>query len=137
MRDVLLVGLGGFVGAVLRYGFCGLFQSRSSSFPVGTLFVNFTGTLMLGVVVYSAEVLEFISHHVGLFLTIGVLGAFTTMSAFGLEAFKMLEDGNYFSLAVYIMGTISLIFISMFIAKNLTHFLYSVHLEGKLKLFSS
>ncbi|MBS3793618.1 MAG: fluoride efflux transporter CrcB [Candidatus Thorarchaeota archaeon] len=130
MRDIVLVGLGGFVGAVLRYILSGVLQTEGESFPVGTLFVNFTGTLILGFVVYSAEFLDFISHHMGLFLTMGVLGAFTTMSTFGLEAFRMFESGNYVSLAVYIVGTIALVFIGMFIARNSAHVLCSIHLEN-------
>jgi CrcB protein len=85
---------------------------------MGTLLVNFLGTFLLGMVVYSAEMFDFISQDIRLFLTIGVLGAFTTMSTFGLESFTMFEDGNYLMLGLYLAGTILLVFLGMFVAKS-------------------
>ncbi len=118
MREIVHVGIGGFIGAILRYVLSSLFQNENSSFPMGTLIVNFLGTLLLGLVVYSAELFEFISMDMRLFLSIGVLGAFTTMSTFGLETFKMFESGNYLMLFLYILGTVTLVFAGMFIAKS-------------------
>ncbi len=117
MRELLLVGIGGFVGAILRYILSSIVQDNNSIFPVGTLVVNFVGTLLLGLVVYSAELVEFISPDIRIFLTIGVFGAFTTMSTFGLEAFTMFEDGKFLVLMVYIVGTVVLVFLGMFTAK--------------------
>jgi CrcB protein len=95
-----------------------MIQNDGSSFPLGTLMVNFIGTLLLGLVVYSAEMFDFISQDIRLFLTIGVLGAFTTMSTFGLESFNMFEDGNYLMLGLYLAGTILLVFLGMFVARS-------------------
>ncbi|MHA2424212.1 MAG: fluoride efflux transporter CrcB [Candidatus Thorarchaeota archaeon] len=118
MREILLVGIGGFIGAILRYILSSMIQNDGSTFPVGTLVVNFLGTLLLGLVVYSAELVEFINQDIRVFLTIGVLGAFTTMSTFGLESFNMFEDGNYVMLGFYLAGTILLVFLGMFVAKS-------------------
>ena len=118
MREIVIVGIGGFIGAILRYVLSSMIQNDSSSFPMGTLLVNFLGTLLLGMVVYSAEMFDFISQDIRLFLTIGVLGAFTTMSTFGLESFTMFEDGNYLMLGLYLAGTILLVFLGMFVAKS-------------------
>ncbi|MDF1537557.1 MAG: fluoride efflux transporter CrcB [Candidatus Thorarchaeota archaeon] len=118
MREILLVGIGGFIGAILRYILSSMIQNDGSSFPWGTLVVNFIGTLLLGIVVYSAELVEFINQDIRVFLTIGVLGAFTTMSTFGLESFNMFENGNYLMLGLYLAGTILLVFLGMFVARS-------------------
>lgn len=117
MRELVLVGIGGFIGAVLRYGLSNIIQSDNSAIPLGTLVVNFLGTLLLGIIVYSAELVDFITPEIRVFLTIGVLGAFTTMSTFGLEAFIMFEEGKSTLLILYVVGTVLLVFLGMFVAK--------------------
>ncbi len=117
MRDLILVGIGGFIGAVLRYALSSVIQSDSSAIPIGTLLVNFLGTLLLGIVVYSAELVSFITPEIRIFLTIGVLGAFTTMSTFGHEAFTMFEEGNNVMLVVYVVSTVLLVFLGIFVAR--------------------
>ncbi len=117
MRELVLVGIGGFIGAVLRYGLSNIIQNDNSAIPIGTLVVNFLGTLLLGIIVYSAELVAFITPEIRVFLTIGVLGAFTTMSTFGLEAFTMFEEGKSTLLILYVVGTVFLVFLGMFVAK--------------------
>jgi len=117
MRDLILVGIGGFIGAVLRYALSSMIQSDSSVIPIGTLLVNFLGTLLLGVVVYSAELVSFITPEIRIFLTIGVLGAFTTMSTFGHEAFTLFEEGKTIMLVIYVVATVLLVFLGIFVAR--------------------
>ena len=117
MRDLILVGIGGFIGAILRYALSSLIQSDSSVIPIGTLLVNFLGTLLLGIVVYSAELVSFITPEIRIFLTIGVLGAFTTMSTFGHEAFTMFEEGKTIMLVIYVVATVLLVFLGIFVAR--------------------
>lgn len=101
MRDtilsVLLVGSGGFVGAVLRYGLAGAVQNRfpSSSFPSGTLAVNLLGCLVIGALVGLVDARQLFSPDFRKFVLIGLLGAFTTYSTFGYETFAMLRDADY------------------------------------------
>ena len=123
MRELILVGIGGFIGAVLRYGLSNIIQSDNSAIPLGTLVVNLLGTLLLGIIVYSAELVAFITPEIRVFLTIGVLGAFTTMSTFGLEAFTMFEEGKGTLLILYVVGTVLLVFLGMFVAKISVSFL--------------
>ena len=117
MRDLILVGIGGFIGSVLRYALSSVIQNDSSAIPIGTLFVNFIGTLLLGIVVYSAELVSFITPDIRMFLTIGVLGAFTTMSTFGHEAFTLFEEGKTIPLVIYVVATVLLVFLGIFVAK--------------------
>src|SRR5438309_5485017 len=93
----------GCAGTLARYALQGVVQHRSgSSFPVGTLSVNLSGCLLLGVVG------QFALHHLAIppdwrvGLTIGFFGAFTTFSTFGWETIRMLEDGEWARAALYV-----------------------------------
>ena len=117
MRDLILVGIGGFIGAILRYALSSVIQNDSSAILIGTLLVNFLGTFLLGMVVYSAELVSFITPEIRIFLTIGVLGAFTTMSTFGHEAFTLFEEGKTIMLVIYVVATVLLVFLGIFVAR--------------------
>ena len=103
MKEIVLVGAGGFIGAALRYIASTWFTQFSRfGFPLGTLAVNFIGCTLLGMFVgFGLEknsVLPFKE-----FTAIGLLGGFTTFSAFGLESFKMLQAGQYKMTLVYVV----------------------------------
>jgi len=92
MQNYLLVGIGGFIGALSRYIVSGFIQQFSFSFPIATLVVNILGSFFLGLIMFSSQNVALFDPNARLFLTIGVLGAFTTMSTFGYESFKLLEQ---------------------------------------------
>ncbi len=94
MRNILLAGLGGFVGAILRYVVAGLVQdfSRSAWFPFGTLAVNVFGCLLIGVLGGWADNLDLFTPSVRVFVLIGILGGFTTYSTFGYETMALIRD---------------------------------------------
>jgi len=98
MQNLLLIGLGGFMGALLRYGVSGLVQSWSKSinFPYGTLAVNLLGCLLIGMLSQVAEVRGVISPETRSFIFIGLLGAFTTFSTFGNDTVSLFRDGENF-----------------------------------------
>lgn len=89
MYTWLIIGIGGFIGAVLRYGVGGWIQGTTTTFPVGTLGVNTLGSFFLALIMYLSEYSGFFSDQTRIFLTIGVIGAFTTMSTFSYESFRM------------------------------------------------
>ena len=93
---IALVALGGSLGAVLRYLLSGYAQqiSRNSSFPVGTLVVNILGCLTIGFLSELAENHGFFTAETRAFAFIGVLGGFTTFSAFGNETMNLLHQGE-------------------------------------------
>jgi CrcB protein len=92
---LLIIGCGGFVGAILRYLISGWVYTLSGGhFPLGTLVVNLTGSLLLGLVLGLADHLV-LHPQVALFLTIGLLGAFTTFSTFSYETWALVEVGSY------------------------------------------
>jgi CrcB protein len=93
MTHLLLVGMGGFIGAVARYGISGLVQNRwGGSFPLGTLVVNLLGCFLLGILMSLVEDHPLLTPNARAFLAIGVLGAFTTFSTFGYETCRLLGD---------------------------------------------
>jgi fluoride exporter len=91
-----LVGAGGFVGSVLRYGLGTWVQSAvaPSLYPFGTTLVNLAGCLAIGLLAGLAETRELLSVEARLLLLVGVLGGFTTFSTFGLETVHLLRAGH-------------------------------------------
>ena len=90
----LIVGIGSFIGGVLRYLVSGWVQSGAIIFPLGTLSVNFIGSFILSLIMYFSEHVGLFSEEVRIFWTIGLLGSFTTMSAFSYESFRLLEQNE-------------------------------------------
>src|SRR3982751_5831062 len=91
MRNLLLVGTGGFLGSVFRYllGGAATQIAANSRLPVGTLVVNVVGCLVIGMLAAFGEQLRPWSEGARFFLFTGVLGGFTTFSAFGYETFMV------------------------------------------------
>ncbi len=97
MYNIILVGCGGFIGAVMRYMLSGWLQSLAPGifFPLGTLGVNVLGCLCIGLMGGYAENVQLFAPPVRLFLMIGLLGGFTTFSTFGYEALSLMRDGEF------------------------------------------
>jgi len=100
------VGAGGFIGALLRYLVSTAVNRHwhIELMPLGTLTVNLLGCLLIGVVAGFADGMNGFSLQLRLFLMVGVLGGFTTFSAFALEGLELLRTG---SLAVLLLYTSS------------------------------
>lgn len=96
MLRVLLVGAGGFFGSVLRHLASGAAQSlsRSAAFPWGTFAVNLAGCLAIGFLGHLAETRGLLGDLGRAFVFAGILGGFTTFSAFGNETFQLLREGE-------------------------------------------
>ena len=98
MNSILLVGIGGFIGSILRYLVTiwsqGMFKELS--FPLGTLIVNITGCLLLGLFNGWAENHQFFTSQIRLFLFVGILGSYTTFSTFSYETIELLQNGDTF-----------------------------------------
>lgn len=104
---ILYIALGGIAGTLSRYGLEGWIQSRTATgFPLGTLAVNISGSLLLGFILRVATGTTLISPDVRAALTIGFCGAFTTMSTFSYESVALLTDGDYLRAALYMSATI-------------------------------
>jgi fluoride exporter len=93
---LLMVGLGGFAGAVSRWLVDGWVSERNpTAFPLGTLVVNLTGTFLLGVLFAWVIERDVLPPEVWAPLMIGFLGAYTTFSTYMLESWRLVEDGAW------------------------------------------
>jgi len=98
MAHTLIVGVGGFVGSVLRYWLTGIAHRwMGDAFPVGTLLVNVMGCLAIGSFWSLMEFGEWFKPESRLFVVTGILGGFTTFSAFGYETFALMHDRQYWA----------------------------------------
>lgn len=113
----LVIGVGGFIGAILRFVISGWIQNGLVTFPMGTLGVNFIGSFFVSLILYLSEYRGFFSEEIRIFLTIGVLGSFTTMSTFSFESFKLLEQGEIGALSLNVAGTLFLTFLAVYLGK--------------------
>lgn len=116
MYKILIVGIGGFIGSILRYLVSGYVQnfSQSISFPYGTLSVNIIGCLLMGMISQLVDMQMGISSETRLFLMVGVLGGFTTFSAFGNEAIKLLQDQKIFLSLMYVGSHLFICLLAVF-----------------------
>ena len=103
MQSILLVGFGGFVGSVARYLLGGwlIQHGAQGRFPFSTLAVNLAGCLVAGVLAGLVERHALFIAEVRLLLFTGVLGGFTTFSAFGLDTVFLLRRGEPSLAAIY------------------------------------
>ena len=109
MREVLLVALGGAVGSAARYGVTVFAQGRfGPEFPYGTLIVNVVGSLLLGVIMTLADRTELMPPTLRLALGTGVMGGFTTYSAFNYETYKLAANDAPYAAIVNILVTLVL-----------------------------
>lgn len=94
MRNILFVGIGGFIGAILRYLVSGYIQNLSNrvDFPYGTLVVNVVGCFLIGALSQLVELQFELSAELRLLFLVGVLGSFTTYSTFSNETVTLIQD---------------------------------------------
>lgn len=95
MREIIFIGVAGLVGTLGRYWISGMFDQKfGPAFPVGTLVVNLLGCFLAGVLFYTVTERYVVDPAIRSALLVGVLGAFTTFSAFGIQTFTLLRDGQ-------------------------------------------
>lgn len=96
LREVVSVGIGGFIGAILRYEVSGWVQgwTGSVSFPYGTLAVNILGSLIVGILTELVEGSGLLGPQARAMLLVGMVGAFTTFSTLCSETLNLLRGGE-------------------------------------------
>jgi len=107
MAQFLWVCFGGALGTGLRY-LLSVWMTKmlGATFPYGTLAVNVIGSFLIAVVVYAASESATISPTLRVVLATGVLGGFTTYSAFSLETLALVHNGLWTTAALYVLGTL-------------------------------
>jgi fluoride exporter len=126
MDKILLVGIGGFIGSILRFLFSGLVHqwTRRDDFPVGTLAVNVLGCLVVGFLSQLAEERGALTAEARAFLITGILGGFTTFSSFGNETMNLWRDGESFFALLNIAAQLVLGLGAVWIGRMLGHYLW-------------
>ncbi len=109
MSMVFAVACGGAIGAMGRYFISNYFQTiAGNTFPLGTLTVNVLGCAILGVLFAALSSIWAPSQEIRAFLTVGMMGAFTTFSAFSLEVVLMIERAQWVLAGTYIIASVVL-----------------------------
>lgn len=118
MVATFLVFLGGGIGAALRHGVnIGAARALGQNYPWGTLTVNVLGSFLIGTLAafFAFKAGAGWTQHTRLFLTTGILGGFTTFSAFSLDFAVLYERGDLVQAAVYVAASVGLSLIAIFI----------------------
>ena len=108
MNLVWYVALGSAVGGASRFALSSVIQQRAGTFPVGTLVINITGSLVLGFVMRYALGSTSVSAETRALLTTGFCGGYTTFSTFSYETIALVEDGDYRRAAFYVVASVVL-----------------------------
>jgi CrcB protein len=115
MKLILAIGTGSFIGGVLRYLLSQFIQAKFlSAFPFGTLGVNVIGCFFIGLV-FGLTDKGNLTQEWRLFLATGLIGGFTTFSAFSNETVGLLRDGQLWYASTYIMASVLLGLLATFI----------------------
>ena len=116
VRLLLLIGIGGFAGSILRF----VIQQASdkyfsSSLPIGIFLVNIVGSFLIGIIFGLALEKNVLSDELRLMLATGFCGGFTTFSAFSFDNLKLLQNSEYMHLLLYSGGSVVLGILATFL----------------------
>ena len=120
---LVAVAIGGAAGSLLRYFVASAIQHPTMQFPWGILVVNVTGGFLMGLIVELSALKMNLTPEIRAFLTVGILGGYTTFSTFSLDSVLLIERGAYASAAGYIIGStvlsIAALFAGLFLVRVL------------------
>ena len=101
MIECIVVGAGGFIGAVCRYLIGLIPLNEGGTFPIKTFLINIAGSFIIGVIAALALKNSALSPRAVLFLKVGICGGFTTFSSFALETGDLIKGGNIHTALLY------------------------------------
>ena len=113
----LLVGVGGFLGAVSRYALSSASKGLIDGFPVGTLLVNLLGSLIMGLLVFGFFQSKTGYETYRLLLLVGFCGSFTTMSTFAFDFVKLVNTQSIITSIIYLFANIAGAILMIYLAK--------------------
>ena len=114
MGMLFSVGVGGGLGALARYYIAGWVQPAGADFNWGIFIVNITGGLLMGLIVEASALKLNLTPELRSFLTVGILGGYTTFSTFSLDSALLLQKGQYGLAAAYVIGSVVLSIAALF-----------------------
>lgn len=119
MIECMIVGTGGFIGAVCRY-LIGLIPLREGCvFPVKTFMINILGAFLIGIIAALAAKNHLLDPNVVLFLKVGICGGFTTFSSLALETGDLMKNGNTAMALLYVILSIVMGVIAVFAGQEI------------------
>lgn len=126
MINILLVGIGGFIGSVTRYLVSGYVQqaTRSVGFPFGTLAVNLLGCFIIGFLAQLADVRGVFTSESRLFVFVGILGGFTTFSSFGNESLNLARDGQMMNMLANIGANVVIGLFAVWLGRTASYLIW-------------
>jgi CrcB protein len=120
LQLIAAVAAGGALGSVARYlAGIGAGKLFGLGFPWGTLLINIAGSFLIGTFVELFALRLDLSQTMRVFLTVGICGGFTTFSTFSLEAYLLIDRGEFLSAAAYIVCSVVLSVMALFGALQL------------------
>ena len=118
MQAYLLVGAGGAIGAILRHFVATL---TVATFPYATMIINITGSLAMGLLIgILARTLPPMQEEIRLFVAVGILGGYTTFSAFSLDAVTLWQRGDFTGAGLYVAISVVVSILALFAGLTLT-----------------
>lgn len=128
MQSIIIVGVGGFIGAVARYKISTWILNSIScgKFPIGTFAVNIIGCLIIGILATLAQQYEVFNQNLRLMLFTGILGGFTTFSSFGLETIALLQEGEIFTALIYVLASVALGLLAVWVGMEVSRIIVEV-----------
>lgn len=124
MKQLLIVGFGGFIGSIARFGVSKLnLYINFLSIPIGTLSVNIIGSFLIGIITGISAKSEIISPSMRLFLMVGICGGFTTFSSFTNENLTLFQNGQILSALLYTGMSIFFGFLAVYLGFIITNWL--------------
>jgi CrcB protein len=112
---IAYIAFGSAVGGTARHLIGAVVQSRSTlGFPIGTLIINITGSLLLGFLIRYLTGTGTVTPEFRAMLTTGLCGGYTTFSAFAFESASLMEDGRYGRVALYVASSVVLSILATF-----------------------
>ncbi|MBE0682010.1 MAG: fluoride efflux transporter CrcB [Anaerolineales bacterium] len=126
MTNILIVGIGGFIGSVLRYTVSGWVQqtTKSIGFPYGTLAVNVIGCFVIGFLAQLAESRGMFTSESRLFVFVGILGGFTTFSSFGNETLNLARDSQMLSALANIGANVVIGLFAVWLGRTISYLIW-------------
>ncbi|MBI5961973.1 MAG: fluoride efflux transporter CrcB [Chloroflexi bacterium] len=126
MTNILLVGLGGFIGSILRYLASGYVQqsTKSIDFPYGTLAVNVIGCFAIGFLAQLAEGRGVFTSESRTFIFVGILGGFTTFSSFGNETFNLARNSQMMNAFANVSANVILGLLAVWLGRTVSYLIW-------------
>ena len=125
MGMLFSVGVGGGLGALARYYIAGWIQPPGAQFNWGIFIVNITGGLLMGLIVEASALKLNLAPGLRSFLTVGILGGYTTFSTFSLDSALLLQKGQYGLAAAYVIGSVVLSIAALFAGLWIARLIYA------------